>query len=65
MIVQETVETISEPSMMISENSRTCKIAKGKEKEYLPVKRGGEEPGKFTDSLAAVLAAAKIPDMFV
>lgn len=51
--------------MMISENSRTCKIAKGKEKEYLPVKRGGEEPGKFTDSLAAVLAAAKIPDMFV
>lgn len=50
---------------MISENSRTGKKAKGKEKEYLPVKRAGEEPGKFTDSLSDVLAAAKIPDMFV
>lgn len=39
-IVQETVKTISEPSMMTSENLRMGKIAKGREMEYLPLKKG-------------------------
>lgn len=39
-IVQETVETISEPSMMTSENSKMGKIAKARKKGILPLKEG-------------------------
>lgn len=52
--------------MMISENSRVGKLTKGR--EYLPFKKGREEPGKCADSSVAGWVAGTclcIPGVFV